>query len=315
MTFSEKAKSEILSKNLNSPCCRIAGLSAFIRGAGTISVEGGKVGFEIVTENQTASEFYAKIIADDFNEKVSLITTHDKFNGKSKYVLKCLSNSSIDVLRSLGILITGSDGVSLNLGIDKYLIEDDCCKKSYISSAFIGSGSVTVPSKEGKSSTGYHLEFVFSQYHTASDFSVLLSELDFMPRVTSRKESFVVYFKTCEEIRNLLFYMGATKCCFELDNIVIENDIRNDTNRRINCEMANIDKQILASQKQISSIKIIQETIGVDSLPDQLQKAIALRLENPESKLEELANMAKVSKSCFNHRMRKIVEIAKNLKN
>ncbi len=315
MTFSEKAKNEILNKNLTSPCCRVAGLSAFIRGAGTISVESGDVGFEIVTENVKARDVYAKIIETDFNEKVDLTNSHDKFKGKDKFIIKCLSKTSIDVLRTLGILVAGNDGVSLNLGIDKYLIQDDCCKKAYVSSAFVGSGSVTVPSTDGKSSTGYHLEFVFSQYHTASDFSVLLTELGFFPRVTSRKENFVVYFKTCEEIRNLLFYMGATKCCFELDNIVIENDIRNDTNRRINCEMANIDKQILASQKQIASIKVIMETIGLDTLSDQLQQAVELRLNNPESTLEDLANMAGVSKSCFNHRMRKIVEISKNLKN
>lgn len=315
MTFSEKAKNEILSKNLSSPCCRVAGLSAFIRGAGTILVESGDIGFEIVTENDSARDVYAKILTEDFNEKINLTNSHDKFKGKNKFILKCLSKTSINVLRTLGILNQDNSGVSLNLGIDKYLVEDDCCKKAYVSSAFVGSGSVTVPSTDGKSSTGYHLEFVFSQYHTANDFSVLLTEQGFFPRVTSRKESFVVYFKTCEEIRNLLFYMGATKCCFELDNIVIENDIRNDTNRRINCEMANIDKQILASQKQIASIKVIMETIGLDGLSDQLQEAVTLRLNNPESTLEDLANMAKVSKSCFNHRMRKIVEIAKNLKN
>ncbi len=315
MTFSEQAKNEMLNKNLTSPCCRVAGLSAFIRGAGTVLVENGKVGFEIVTENLKARDVYAKILEEDFNEKVVLTTSNDKFKGKDKFILKCLSLTSLNVLSGLGITVAGSDGVSLNLGIDKYLIEDECCKKAYVSSAFVGSGSVTVPSTDGKSRSGYHLEFVFSQYHTANDFSVILSEIGFLPRVIARKENFVVYFQTSEEIRNLLVFMGAIKSSFELDNIVIENNIRNDTNRRINCEMANIDKQILAGEKHIASIKVIQETIGVDSLPEVLQEAIALRLDNPESKLEELANLAKVSKSCFNHRMRKIVEIAKNLKN
>ncbi len=315
MTFSERVKSEILTKNITSPCCRIAGLSAFVRGAGTIIVEGANVGFEIKTENDKACEFYADILKKDFNEVTEITTTADKFNGKNKFSLKYISKKSVEVLLSLGIIQREKDGVSLNLGIDKYLIEDKCCKKAYVSSAFIGSGSVTVPSKDSKSSTGYHLEFNFSQYYTAMDFSILLTEEGFFPKVTSRKDSFVVYFKTCEEIRNLLFYLGATKCCFELDNIVIENDIRNDTNRRINCEMANIDKQILASQKQIASIRVIQETIGIDSLPIQLQEAISLRLDNQESTLEELSKMAGVSKSCFNHRMRKVVEIAKNLKN
>ena len=74
MTFSEQSKNEILNKNLTSPCCKVAGLSAFIRGAGTILVESGKVGFEIITENPKAQDVYAKILVEDFNEKVVLTT-------------------------------------------------------------------------------------------------------------------------------------------------------------------------------------------------------------------------------------------------
>ena len=83
MTFSEKAKNEILSKNLTSPCCRVAGLSAFIRGAGTISVESGEVGIEIVTENDKARDVYAKIIAQDFNEKIDFTSSQDKISPKT----------------------------------------------------------------------------------------------------------------------------------------------------------------------------------------------------------------------------------------
>ncbi|MBO5926446.1 MAG: DNA-binding protein WhiA [Clostridia bacterium] len=309
MTFSERVKSEILSKNNMQPCCQIASLSAFIRGAGTISVLHGKIGFEIITENQTAIDYYLKIIKTVYGlnaEKESV------YHGK-KYRLRLINDKSSAVLVDLGILSNNENGISINLNIDKYLLENDCCVQAYVLGAFIGSGSVTVPSNLKNSSTSYHLEFVFSKYQTASDFANVLSQKGFMPKYVNRKESHVVYFKNGDEISELLFYMGATKACFELKDIVISKDISNETNRRINCEMANIDKQGVASDNHIKGINLIKETIGLDGLSAQLKQTALLRLNYPESSLEELSKISGLTKSCINHRLRKILEIANNL--
>ncbi len=309
MTFSERAKSEILIKNKKQPCCDVAFLSAFIRGAGTISVLKGNIGFEIISENPSAIDYAEEIILRLYGQAVK----KEVFYQGKKYKISLVNDKSINVLIDLSILSANEDGVSINLNIDKYLIENDCCKQAYVAGAFIGGGSVTVPSKEKKSSTSYHMEFVFSKYQTASDFAEILTKKGFLPKLTSRKESFIVYFKNGDEISELLFFMGATKCCFELKDIVINKDIRNVTNRRINCEIANIDKQIIAGENQVKCINTIIETIGLDGLSEQLKQTAILRLENPESSLEELSKISGLTKSCINHRLRKITEIANSL--
>ena len=309
MTFSERAKSEILIKNKKQPCCLMAFLSAFIRGAGTISVINGKIGFEIISENQNAIDYLAEIISSLYGQDVQKQVF---YHGK-KFKISLVNDVSVNVLIDLGILSASDSGVSINLNIDKYLIENDCCSQAYIAGAFMGGGSVTIPNKEKKSSTSYHLEFVFSKYQTASDFASILTQKGFLPKLTERKENYIVYFKNGDEISELLFFIGATKCCFELKDIVINKDIRNDTNRRINCEIANIDKQIIAGENQVRCINTIIETIGLDKLSEQLRQTALLRLENPESSLEELSKMSGLTKSCLNHRLRKITEIANNL--
>lgn len=309
MTFSEKAKSEILSKDRGQPCCQIASLSAFIRGAGTIATKDNKIGFEITTENYQAIEYYKGVLNSVYGVEGAL----EKLSGGKKYRYTVITDNSLNILTDLGILTVDDGGVTINLGIDKYLVENDCCKQAYIQGAFIGSGSLTVPSLESKTSTSYHLEFVFSKYQTAFDFTGILSEKGFMPKQTERKQNYIVYFKNGDEISELLFFMGATKCCFEVKELVIEKDIRNETNRRVNCEMANIDKQINASNAQINNINVILQTIGVDKLSPQIKEVVSLRLDNPESSLEELSKISGLSKSCLNHRFRKISEMARNL--
>ena len=186
-------------------------------------------------------------------------------------------------------------------------------RAAYVRGAFLGSGSVTVP-EEGKSgNTGYHLEFVFSNYQTATDFCEILSEAYFMPKLTARKESYVVYFKTIDEISDLLAFIGATKAVLTVSEIAVEKDMNNDMNRKINCEMSNMVKQMDASVKQIRAIDKIEETIGLKSLPEGLRQVAEARLKFKKNTLSEIADELGITKSCLNHRFRKIIEIAENL--
>ena len=159
MTFSEKSKREVLLKEKGQPCCQIASLSAFIRGAGTISVNCGKIGFEIITENLEAIKYYEDIL----NSVYGVSPKIEKLYAGKKHKLSLIDDNSTNILIDLGILSHDESGVSINLAIDKYLIENDCCIQAYIKGAFIGGGSVTVPDSLKKNKTNYHLEFVFSK--------------------------------------------------------------------------------------------------------------------------------------------------------
>lgn len=311
MTFTERVKEEILIKKINQPCCQVSALSAFIRGAGTLLISNGQIGFEIVTENKKANDYFSSILTSLYGAEISLSEFKDKFTGKPKYKMKLVNEKSTLILSELGIISEGAHGAGINLSIDKYLIENECCKRAYIIGAFQGSGSVTIPSE--KSSTSYHLEFVFSNYETASCVSDLLTVVGFLPKLTERKDSFIVYFKNGDEISELLYFMGAKKCGFELQEIIVKKFMNNDTNRKRNCDMGNITKQIEASIKQVQDITLIETTIGLDGLSVQLKETCLLRIENRDSSLEELSKISGLSKSCLNHRFRKISEIAKNL--
>lgn len=313
MTFTESVKNEILLNKINQPCCQVSALSAFIRGAGNLLVSNGNVGFELVTENKLAIDYFGNILNNLYGVTPKIKELKDKFSKKSKFSLTIISKDSTQILIDLGIIIESASGTQINLGVDKYLIENECCKKSYLIGAFLGSGSVTVPSDSVKSSTSYHLEFVFTKYQTASNFCELLSEVGFMPKLTERKDSFVIYFKNGDEISDLLFFLGAKKACFSLKEIIVKKVMNNDTNRKRNCDMGNINKQIEASIKQVENINLIEQTIGLDKLSAPIKEACLLRLENKESTLEEMSQISGLSKSCLNHRFRKIAEIAKHL--
>ena len=311
MTFTERVKEEIISKKISQPCCQVSALSAFIRGAGTLLIKKGYIGFEVITENKKAIDTFSQILTKLYGANSTVNEVKDKLKGKTKYSLSLVSEKSTLILQELGIIEEGASGAQINLNVDKYLVENDCCKKSYLIGAFIGSGSLTVPSE--KSTTSYHFELVFSKYQTASCVAELLSEVGFMPKLTERKESYVIYFKNGDEISDILFYLGAKKACFELKEIIIEKVMKNNTNRKMNCDMGNINKQVEASLKQVKDINLIIETVGLDKLPPTLKQACTLRLENTDSTLEEMSKLSGLSKSCLNHRFRKIAEIAKNL--
>lgn len=312
MTFSEIVKSEILKNKPENACCKMAFLSAFIRGAGTFVSQKGFIGVEILSENKDALSYACDVINSLYGitPKITLVRGTNK--GKNKYKIEILNAKSFNVLKDLGFFEIIDGDVVVNMNIDRYLTENSCCKKYYVIGYFIGSGSVTIPKAKSKTVTSYHLEFVFSNYKTASDFSALITELGFLPKHVLRKDKSVVYFKSREEIGSILVFLGAKKGFFELESVIIERDITNETNRRVNCEMANIDKQISASETHINNINIIEQTVGLNSLPPQLKETANMRINHPDLTLTELATLQGVTKSCLNHRLRKIAEIAKN---
>lgn len=306
MNLSEKTKSELCLSTLHD-CCKIAALSAFVRTAGSIVVDGKDIGFS-VSGNSHCIEFFAEIIEQLYN-----CSPVFSIGGKSRISGFSLVNSSgLQILIDLGILRVLDGAIDISLEPDKYIVENECCKRAYVIGSFMGGGSITVPD-ESKKHTGYHLEFVFSKYLTAKHFCEMLSELGFLPRQIERKDNFVVYFKQNEEIKDLLAYMGADKSVLQLSNLVVWREVKNKTNRTNNCLMYNMDKTVDASIKQRNAIKVISETVGLDKLTDELKQTAKARIKYEDASLNELATKLKISKSCLNHRLRKLVKIAEEL--
>ena len=185
------------------------------------------------------------------------------------------------------------------------------CRNELLKAFFINFGSVTDPEKE------YHLEFAFKNRWECDFIRQILVESGFSPKDGIRKDCYILYFKESGAIEDILAFMGANSAAFDFMNKKIVKELRNSTNRIVNCETANIEKSINASQKYIEAIKILKENDLFETLPPQLYQTAVLREKYKQMSLSELAENCdpKISKSGVKHRLEKIMEIAKDVKN
>ena len=308
MNFSNEVKNEIISERIKNPCCRRAAISAFLRTAGSIETQGGKVGFS-AQGDENVLEYFRSMIKSLYGGEPKIISEKPKERKKLVFI----GDASLDALVDCEIVSIENDGIAVSLNVSEYITENDCCKKAFVKGAFLGSGSVTIPTIGSDKKTGYHLEFAFSKYKTAADFAFLLSELSLTPKTVERKDEFVVYFKSSDEIGDVLNIMGATNSYLSLLDLVVKKDVVNNTNRAINCEMSNMNKQVEASIKIREAIAAIDSVIGIDALGEPLATVARARISNPEASLQDLAESLGLSKSCLSHRLNKIKKIAQDL--
>lgn len=312
--FTEEIKNEIIRTPIDDEESRIAFLSAFIRTSGSIFSSGGRYGFEIVTENERSAEFITDLAESVFHSSMNVSDAKlDRMNNKDKLTLCFLDNASCSMLKRLGILYDDGHGLSLYFGISEELISTEESKLAYIKGAFLGGGSCTLPEEQTYSRTGYHFEVVFSNRITASDYCELLCDFEVLAKLVTRKDSAVVYVKSKEVISDLLAAMQTNKCLDKLNKVVEFKDKSNNRNRVSNCSVSNIDKAVTASVAQIKAIEIISQTIGLQSLNKNLFEVAEARLADRNASMQELADRLGITKSCINHRMRKITEISQLL--
>ncbi len=198
-----------------------------------------------------------------------------------------------------------------SLRINRANIENEEDVPFFLRGAYLVCGSLTDPHKE------YHLEFGVSYMNLSRDLATLIGEVLPQPKSSTRRGSYIVYYKESENIEDTITYIGAMLSSLEMMNIKIEKDIKNRVNRRMNCDSANMDKTLNASLQQVEDINYIFENKDESYLSDELLQVAKLRLENPEMSLRELCESVEppLSRSGVNHRLKKISEIANALRN
>ena len=182
--------------------------------------------------------------------------------------------------------------------------------KGLIRDAFLRSGSISDPEKF------YHLEIVFVTLEEAEAIKKLLENFDLDAKIVERKGHYVVYLKEGAQIADMLRIMEAPLALMEFENIRIVKEMRNSINRQVNCEAANLGKTISAAVKQVEDIKFICSNVGLENLPESLAETARKRLEYPEATLKELGELMDppLGKSGVNHRLKKLSELAADLK-
>lgn len=312
MSFSQVAKNEICRISGEDRCCQIAELSAIIKTSGTISLNGHhNIGFRISTENPAIARRIFSLLKNCFDIHPEVMAKKNRQLKKNNIYMMVVpyEKGALKVLEEAGVLSITEKGINIIYGIKESFKMNDCCRRAYIRGTFLGGGSVTNPEKT------YHLEFVNHTWEHAEDLSELINSFSLTSKVIQRKNSYVVYLKEGEQIVDLLNIIGAHRTLLNLENVRIYKEMRNNVNRLVNCETANLSKTVNAAVRQIECIKLIKNTVGLKKLPLNLRQVAEVRLNHPDSSLKELGEMLDppVGKSGVNHRLRKIEQFAEEL--
>lgn len=296
MSFCSNVKAELSRHPIHNTCCAVAEAYGVLMFCNTFSPQGAR----IVTESQDFAQRLPKLFKKAFNISFDQVPESDR--GKLSFVLDN-QQSMRKIYNAFGFELNTTVNLHVNLGI----LEEECYRISFLRGAFMAGGSVTDPEKH------YHLELATSHLRVSREVYSLLMELGFFPKETTRSGNSILYFKQSNYIEDFLTTIGAPVCAMRIMEAKVEKDLRNGINRRVNCETANLDKAVDAAQQQLAAIRRLEANGVYDSLPDKLRRTAELRKEHPEATLLELAQMQDppLTKSAINHRMRKLVELAK----
>lgn len=329
MSFSTKVKEEIGRHLSRSRHCRIAELLALVLATGEVSFQDGTVELHLKPENELISKklcllidvLFERQIQYELSDKCIKITNQDMVDRVLQTIKlydyvdfleeDWLDEDELMAIEDDTVTYVSSHGISLqNCQFPKQVIQKDCCKKAFLRGIFLATGSVSDPSK------AYHFEIVVRNKDMAASVQEVMQSFLLDAKVVKRKKYYIVYLKEGAMIVDMLKIMEASVNLMDMENVLILKEMRNDINRRVNCETANIKKTVNAARRQIDDIIYIEKKKGLKYLSDSLRQIAELRLEEPDANLVELGEMLNppVSKSGVNHRLRKISEIANRLR-
>lgn len=293
MSFSSKVKAELCREPIHNACCAVAETYGVLLYANTFSAREIK----IMTGSPDFAQRLPKLLKRAFGMSFDTVPEEGR---KGKFIFTIADSEKIAaVFDRFGYDVGNTLVHHINLGI----LEEDCCKAAFIRGAFLAGGSITDPEKR------YHLELVTAHMSVSRETYSILLEMGFSPKDTSRGGNYVTYFKQSEAIEDIFSTIGATNAAMDIMAAKIEKDMRNAVNRRVNCDSANADKIVSAAQTQLDRIRYLEKEVGIENLPRDLQEVAFLRIANPEASLSDLAQLSypPVSKSCVNHRLRKLM--------
>ena len=297
-SFAYKVKSELCRVSVQRLCCARAEAYGVLLYCNTFTPREVR----IITENPEFASRLPKLFLRAFNLKFDRLP--EDHVGREKLIFQITEEKKLErIINQFGYDPRQNMVLHINFG----MLEEECCRTAFLRGAFLSGGSVTDPEKR------YHLELSSNHRQASRELSALLTEMGFYPRSVERGASTVIYFKQSEHIEDLLTTIGAPAAAMDIMTAKVDKEIRNGANRAMNCDMANVNKTLDAAQEQQEAIEYLEQSGRLAALPEKLQQTARLRLRYPELSLAQLADKCDppVSKSCMNHRMRKLTEEAK----
>jgi len=294
MFFSSDVKAELCRSRTGKKCCQLAECYGILLYSNTFTANE----IRIITGSPDFAAHLPKLFKKTFGFGFD-VSAEPSPGGKSSFRI-----SDREKLRKIFAAFGVDLADALCAHVNYSILEEDCCRRAFITGAFLAGGTVSDPEKQ------FHFELSTCHASVAGETVPLLRELGFTPKQSKRKNSSLLYFKQSDTISDLLAMLGADITAMTIISAKIERGMRNKITSAINCDSANADKVVSAAQEQIDAIHAYAREYGLDTLPEVLHDAAILRITNPALSLSDLAKLSfpPVSKSCLAYRLRRISE-------
>ena len=310
-SFTQIVKEELCSNNYESKDRLRALLAAYIRIDGSIILRGRKSYLQLSTENAKIAKFIYQTINEIYQVETEL-SYKTRQNGSTLYVIS-VDESNQSIIDDLEISV-------LEGKISKNIVRNDDTISGYLAGAFLASGSVNSPE-----TSNYHLEISLNNENYAKWLAKLFAKYknsNIEPKITSRRDQYVLYFKKSDQISNFLIMIGAVSSCLEFEDVRADRDLNNSYNRLTNMDTANMKRTVETGKRQTEEIKAIDDMLGIENIGNKKMRILcSLRLENESASLNELADLLSeqmdkpVTKSNINHLFRSIHTLYERLNN
>ncbi|MDU3456971.1 MAG: DNA-binding protein WhiA [Peptoniphilus harei] len=309
MSFSSEIKDEVAKIKVEDYKIILSELAGITPMCGILNFKNNKISMEYITENAPVARRIFTFLRRSFGFDVEVKNVRSTQLKKNVFIIYISQDESCRLLLDELKYIKGASVFMIDYAPTD-LIKTSNEKKAYIRGAFMGSGYITDPKK------GYHLEFVSENESNAYFLRDTINEFGLKSKVIMRKEKYIIYIKDSEQISDFLSLIGAYNSVLNYENVRVIKEMRNNVNRIVNCETANLNKTVKSSYDQVEDIKLIEREIGIENLDEDLKVIAKIRLENRSMSLNDIANSLepKLSKSTVNYRFKKLRRIANKLR-
>lgn len=319
MSFSRDAKLQILKSKLTNDCCQLAFLCGLFHSCGQINIHQGEAELFLITDLQEIYPYINNTLKTLYGEYAELEITDDyKINKTIYYKISFSKALTLRLLTDTEMIGFDEKNRLTKTNVGNVIVQEDCCKRSFLKGVFVGCGTSSIKLSEEpsiKTRSGYHVEFTSHSHEFLQSVSEVLASFDILAKLIERRKLYVLYLKEASQISDLLALLEAHDCALELNSELAKRELRNKVNRQTNCMSGNISKTVDASIRQTKAISTINDLVGLEVLPMELQVIALLRLANPEESLDELIKIGNltITKSGLNHRLKKLEKIAEEL--
>lgn len=304
MTFSNDVKNELSHIEYDDLGIIKAELFGLFKVNGILTIKNHMMGMKFITDKAYIARRIIQLLKNSYNVKTEIsVVKLRNLRKNNRYQINILpSLESQKIINDLCLL------PYIPVSPKNNLLSTRTCKRAFLRGAFLASGNITNPIVD------YHIDLTTKDIEVANFIVSVAKDFDLNIKTTDRKDDYIVYINNYEDVSDFLSIIGAHNALMDMGNIQILKSVRNDVNRKVNCETANLNKIVKTAVKQVESIKYIENTIGLHQLPINLQEAARIRLRHPDISMSELVDyFGGLGKSGINHRLKKLCEIAKSL--